>query len=71
LEVGDFIHTFGDVHLYTNHIEQAREQLQRTPRDLPAMTLNPDKKSIFNFVYEDFNLTNYEPYPHIKAAVAV
>jgi thymidylate synthase len=71
LGVGDFIHTFGDVHLYTNHIEQAKEQLTRTPRALPTMTINPDKKDIFDFEYEDFTLTNYNPHPHIKASVAI
>lgn len=71
LAPGDFVHTFGDVHLYTNHIEQARQQLTRTPRSLPTMNINPEKKDIFDFVYEDFTLTNYDPHPHIKASVAV
>lgn len=71
LQPGDFVHTFGDVHLYTNHVEQAREQLSRTPRSLPQMILNPAKKDIFDFKYEDFTLTNYDPHPHIKASVAV
>ena len=71
LQPGDFVHTFGDVHLYTNHIEQAKEQLMRQPRALPQMVINPDKKDIFDFKYEDFTLTNYDPHPHIKASVAV
>jgi thymidylate synthase len=71
LRAGEFIHTFGDAHLYLNHIEQARLQLTRAPRALPAMRLNPAVKDIFAFRYEDFALENYEPHPHIKAAVAV
>ena len=71
LEPGDFIHTFGDAHLYSNHLEQARLQLSRTPRKLPGMIINPDVKSIFDFQYEDFKLEDYDPYPHIKAQVAV
>jgi len=71
LAPGDFVHSFGDVHLYANHEEQAREQLARTPRPLPQMTLNPDRRSLFDFVYEDFSLTGYDPHPHIKAPVAV
>ena len=71
LAPGEFIHTFGDAHLYANHIEQAREQLSREPRDLPTMRINPEVKSIFDFRYEDFELTNYHPHPHIKAPVAV
>lgn len=71
LEPGDFVHTFGDVHLYTNHLEQARLQLTRDPRPLPEMKINPDVKSIFDFTYEDFELVNYHPHPHIKAAVSV
>ena len=71
LEYGDFIHTFGDVHLYNNHIEQTELQLSREPRPLPIMKLNPEVKSIFDFTYEDFELVNYDPHPHIKAAVSV
>ena len=71
LQPGEFIHTFGDAHLYLNHIEQARLQLSRAPRALPAMRLNPAVKDIFGFHYEDFTLEGYEPHPHIKAAVAV
>ena len=68
---GDFIHTFGDAHLYLNHLEQARLQLSRPPRDLPTITLNPAAKDIFGFRYEDFAIDNYNPHPHIKAAVSV
>ena len=71
LEPGDFVHTFGDVHLYLNHVDQAREQLQRAPRSLPTMVINPDVKDLFAFRYEDFELVNYDPHPHIKAAVSV
>ena len=71
LKPGDFIYTTGDTHLYLNHIEQARLQLTRTPRSLPAMRLNPDVKNIFDFVYEDFTLENYDPWPHIKADISV
>jgi thymidylate synthase len=71
LEPGEFIHTFGDVHLYNNHIEQAQLQLSRTPKSLPNMTINPEVKSIFDFKYEDFTLTDYHPDPHIKAEVSV
>jgi len=68
---GEFIHTFGDAHLYLNHIEQARLQLSRAPKQLPVMRLNPAVKDIFGFQYEDFALEGYEPHPHIKAQVAV
>ena len=71
LEAGDFIHTTGDTHLYLNHIEQAQLQLTRTPRPLPRMLINPDVKDIFAFRYEDFLLEGYDPWPHIKADVAV
>lgn len=71
LEVGDFVHSFGDVHLYNNHFEQAQLQLSRECRTLPTMTINPEVKDIFNFKYEDFTLTGYDPHPHIKAKVAV
>jgi thymidylate synthase len=71
LKPGEFIHTFGDAHLYSNHIEQAELQLTREPRPLPEMRLNPQVKSIFDFKFEDFELVGYDPHPHIKAAVAV
>jgi thymidylate synthase len=71
LEPGDFVHTFGDVHLYSNHIEQARLQLTRTPNALPTMKLNPNVKDLFSFTFEDFTLENYQPHPAIKAPVAV
>ena len=71
LEVGDFIHTFGDVHLYNNHLEQAKEQLSRDFRSLPTIKINPEITDINNFKYEDFELINYDPHPHIKAAVSV
>jgi thymidylate synthase len=71
LKAGDFVHTFGDTHLYLNHLEQAREQLSRTPRRLPVMKLNPAVKDLFAFRYEDFTLENYDPYPAIKAPIAV
>ncbi|MCH2229913.1 MAG: thymidylate synthase [Crocinitomicaceae bacterium] len=71
LEVGDFVHTFGDAHIYSNHLEQVELQLSRDFRELPTMKINPKVKDIFSFTYEDFELTNYDPHPHIKGAVAV
>lgn len=71
LEPGEFVHTFGDVHLYKNHIDQAELQLSRTPKALPKMKINPNKKDIFDFEFEDFELVDYDPDPHIKAKVAV
>lgn len=71
LEVGEFVHTLGDAHLYSNHLEQAKLQLSREPRELPVMKINPDVKNIFEFTYEDFKLEGYDPHPHIKAEVAV
>ena len=71
LQPGEFVHTTGDTHLYLNHLEQARLQLSRTPRPLPTMRINPDVKSIFDFRYEDFELENYDPWPHIAAEVSV
>ncbi len=71
LAPGEFIHTFGDAHLYNNHLEQAQIQLQREPRPLPTLLINPDNRSLFDFRFEDFQLENYNPHPHISAPVAV
>jgi thymidylate synthase len=71
LQLGEFVHSFGDVHLYNDHIEQARLQLTREPRALPQMKINPEVKDIFGFTIEDFELVNYDPHPHIKAKVSV
>ena len=71
LQPGEFIHTTGDTHLYLDHLEQAELQMTRTPRALPRMQINPDVKDIFSFKYEDFQLTDYDPWPHIKATVSV
>jgi thymidylate synthase len=71
LKPGDFVHTFGDTHLYLNHLDQAREQLSRTPRRLPVMKLNPAAKDLFAYQYGDFTLENYDPHPAIKAPIAV
>ncbi|MEJ2425168.1 MAG: thymidylate synthase [Candidatus Thiodiazotropha sp.] len=71
LQPGEFVHTFGDAHLYSNHLQQVDLQLSRQPRKLPEMHINPDVKSIFEFTFEDFELVGYDPHPHIKAPVAV
>ena len=71
LEPGEFVHTFGDAHLYSNHLEQAELQLTRMVRPLPEIEINQEVKSIFDFSYEDFNLLNYDPHPSIKASIAV
>jgi thymidylate synthase len=71
LELGDFVHTLGDAHLYSNHLDQAKLQLERDFRPLPTMKMNPDVKDLFEFKFEDFQLLNYDPHPHIKAAVAI
>ena len=71
LKAGDFVHTFGDAHIYLNHIEQVKLQLTREPRPLPKMLINPDVKDLFDFKFEDFSLQDYDPHPHIKGIVAV
>ena len=71
LKAGEFIHTLGDAHIYLNHIDQCKLQLTREPRALPTLTLNPEKKSIFDFVYEDISITGYDPHPHIKGEISV
>ncbi len=71
LKPGEFIHTLGDAHLYLNHLEQTKLQLTRTPKKLPVMEISPEKKDIFAFVFDDFRLSDYDPYPHIKAEVSV
>ncbi|WP_408006225.1 thymidylate synthase [Pseudalkalibacillus sp. A8] len=71
LEPGEFVHTFGDAHIYLNHLDQVNLQLAREPRELPTMKINPEVKSIFDFKYDDFTLENYDPHPHIKGAVSV
>ncbi len=71
LEYGDFVHTLGDAHIYLNHLEQVKLQLTRTPRPLPVMEINPEVKDIFGFSYDDFQLKNYDPYPHIKGEISV
>ena len=71
LEVGDFVHTFGDVHIYRDHLEQVELQLERTPKTLPQMKLNPQIRQLEDFTYEDFELIGYDPYPHIAAKVSV
>ncbi len=71
LKPGEFVHTFGDVHLYSNHVEQAQLQMSREPRPFPQLKINPDVKSVFDFCFEDFELTDYHPHPHIKAEVSV
>jgi len=71
LEAGEFVHTLGDSHIYSNHLDQVKLQLTREPRDLPVLKINPDVKNIFDFKFEDFSLENYDPHPHIKGAISV
>jgi thymidylate synthase len=71
LQLGEFVHSFGDAHLYANHFEQAKEQMRRQPKPMPRLTLNPDRQSMFDFEFEDIMLTGYDPHPHIKAEIAV
>jgi len=71
LKAGDFIHTFGDAHIYLNHIDQVKLQLSRKPYDLPEMRINPEINNIFDFKYEDFELLNYQSHPHIKGEISV
>ena len=71
LEPGEFVHTLGDAHIYSNHFEQVQEQMSREPRRLPRMVINPDVKDLFDFKFEDFTLEDYDPHPHIKGVVAV
>ena len=71
LQAYHFVHTLGDAHIYLNHIEQVKEQLSREPRKLPSMHLNPDIRNIFEFRFEDFTLTNYDPHPHIQGKISV
>ena len=71
LKAGDFVHTLGDAHIYTNHFDQVKLQLTRETRPLPQMKINPDVKSIFDFKFEDFELINYDPHPHIKGEVSI
>ena len=71
LKAGDFVHTFGDLHLYKNHLDQAKLQLEREPRELPTMRINPDKKEVAAFDFEDFELIDYDPHPGIKAPISV
>ncbi|WP_372753814.1 thymidylate synthase [Labilibaculum sp.] len=71
LEPGEFVHTLGDAHIYLNHLDQVKLQLSRTPKELPTFSINPDVKNIFDFKFEDFSLTNYDPHPHIKGAISI
>jgi thymidylate synthase len=71
LKPGEFVHTFGDAHIYLNHLEQVQLQLTRTPRKLPVMTINPEVKNIFSFRFEDFKLEGYNPHPHIRGEISV